>query len=276
MAKIGYNPITEFFKHLFLVVMIFGAFVGLYLMCVISLKDNMQFAQNPWIPFPPFHWENYIVGWNQIAPFIFNTVFVATTVTALTIVLALHGAFFFARYKLPGSKILFMVFLLLMMYPGVANMVASFILIKDLGMYNTYWALIIPAVFSGQVFTIFVLRNFIEDIPQDFFDAAEIDGCGMIRQVWTIVAPLSGPIVGTLAILRMLGEWNNFVRPLIYIRDPSRQLLAVGLLRLEGEYTKNWGEMMAGYTIASIPLVILFLFTMRLFIRGLSAGGVKG
>ncbi len=133
-----------------------------------------------------------------------------------------------------------------------------------------------PEGLAGQVFTIFVLRNFIEDIPQDFFDAAEIDGAGMLRQVWTIVAPLSGPIIGTLAILRMLGEWNNFVRPLIYIRDPSRQLLAVGLLHLEGEYTRHWGEMMAGYTIASIPLVILFLFTMRLFIRGLSAGGVKG
>lgn len=267
---------SELGKHAFLLFILFFAYIGFYLMLTISLKTNQQFAQGPWLPNAPFHWENYLVGWKQIAPYIFNTIYVAVTTVVLTLALALHGAFFFARYKMPGSKMLFFMFLMLMMYPGIANMVPSFILIKNLGLYNTYWALIIPATFSGQVFTIFVLRNFIEDIPQDFFDAAEIDGAGMFRQVWILVAPLTAPILGTLAILRLLGQWNNFVGPLLYIRDPSRQMIAVGLMHLEGEYTRHWGEMMSGYTIAAIPLVILFLFTMRLFIRGLSAGGVKG
>jgi ABC-type glycerol-3-phosphate transport system permease component len=276
MKETHHSRLVELAKHGFLAFILFFAFIGLYLMIVISLKDNQQFARNPFLPTPPFHWHNYVVGWKQIAPYIFNTIFVAVTTTVLTLVMALHGAFFFARYRAPLSRVMFFLFVILMMYPGIANMVPSFILIKELGLYNTYWALIVPAVFSGQVFTIYVLRNFIEDIPQDYFDAAEIDGAGSFRQVWLIVAPLSAPILGTLAILRLLGEWNNFVRPLLYIRDPSRQLIAVGLLRLEGEYTRHWGEMMAGYSIAAVPLVILFLFTMRLFIRGLSAGGIKG
>jgi len=267
---------VELPKHLFLWFIVGCAFLGIYLMLVISLKDNQQFAMNPWLPRAPYHWENYIVGWNQIAPYIWNTVCVAITTTIFAMVLALYGAFFFARYKAPGSRFLFFLFLLLMMYPGVANLVPAFILIKQLGLYNTYWALILPGIAGGQAFTIYVLRNFIEDIPQDYFDAAEIDGCGMFKQVWRIVMPMSGSIVGTLAILSIISRWNDFVAPLIYIRDPARQMLAVGLLHLEGEYTRKWGELMAGYTIASIPLVIMFFFTMRLFIRGLSAGGVKG
>ena len=111
---------------------------------------------------------------------------------------------------------------------------------------------------------------------QLLFDAAEVDGCSILKQVWHVVVPLTKPIVGTLAVLRIIGEWNRFVGPLILIRDPRKQMLAVSLLHLEGEYTRNWGELMAGYTIASIPLIILFIFCMRLFVRGLSEGAIKG
>jgi ABC-type glycerol-3-phosphate transport system permease component len=231
MSRAAQSRVTELLKHSFLWIIVICAFSGLYLMLEISLKDNQQFAESPWIPTAPFHWENYIVGWNQVAPYILNTVFVAVTIVVVTLVLAMYGAFFFARFKMPGGKFIFFLFLMLMMYPAVANMVPAFILIKQLGLYNSYWALILPGIIGGQAFTIFVLRGFIEDIPQDFFDAAEIDGCSMWRQVWQIVFPLSGPIVGTLAILAIIGRWNDFVAPLIYIRDPAKQLLAVGLLQ---------------------------------------------
>ena len=177
---------------------------------------------------------------------------------------------------MPGSKFLFGVFIILMMYPSVANMVPMFKLITSLGLYNTHFALIIPAIAGGQAFNIFVLRNFIEDIPQDLFDAIEIDGGNMFYQIWHVVVPLSMPIIGTLGILSIIGQWNNFVSPLLYLRDTNLQTISVSLLYLEGEYTKNWGQLMAGYTIASIPLVVLFVFCMKLFIRGLSSGAVKG
>lgn len=252
------------------------AFLPLYLMVNISLKDNQQFSQNPWYPEAPFHWENYKVGWDHVGPNIFNTVFVAITTTVLTLAVALIGAFFFARFKMPGSTLLFYIFIVLMMYPGVANMVPTFKLISSLGLYNSHWALILTGIASGQAFTIYVLRNFIEEIPQDLFDAAEVDGCSILGQVWHIVLPLCKPIIGTLGVLRIIGAWNQFVGPLIFIRDPHKQMLAVKLYYLEGEYTRNWGEMTAGYTIAAIPLVILFIFCMRLFIRGLSEGAIKG
>jgi len=267
---------NEIIKHAVIIAFLAFAFLPLVLMFNISLKDNAQFARNPWFPEAPFHWENYAVGWHHVGGNILNTAFVAITTTVLAIAIALLGAFFFARFKMPGSGVLFYVFIILMMYPGIANMVPTFKLISSLGLYNSHWALILLGIASAQAFTIYVLRNFIEEIPQDLFDAAEVDGCSVLKQIWYIVVPMCKPIIGTLAVLRIIGEWNSFVGPLILIRDSHRQMLAVSLLHLEGEYTKKWGELMAGYTIASIPLIILFIFCMRLFVRGLSEGAVKG
>jgi probable ABC transporter permease protein yurM len=276
MARKVRSKVGETVKHLFIIGLLIFAFIPFYLMLNISLKDNEQFFQNPWLPSLPFHWENYVYGWNYIGMKIFNTTFVAVTSTVLSIAMSVVGAYFFARFKMPGSKVLFFIFTLLMMYPGVANMVPMFKLISSLGMYNTYWALILPAVAGGQAFNIYVLRNFIEDIPQDLFDAIEIDGGNVLQQIWHIVVPMSMPIIGTLGILKIIGQWNNFIGPLLYIRDDSMQMLSVSLLYLDGEYTKQWGQLMAGYTVASLPLVVMFLFCMKLFVRGLSAGAIKG
>jgi len=276
MARRVRSKLAETCKHLFLWSIFLCTFLPLYLMLNISLKDNSQFARNPWLPEAPFHWANYAVGWSHVGDKIFNTTFIAFTTTGLTLVVALLGAFFFARYKMPGSKFLFFVFMLLMMYPGVANMVPSFKLITSLGLYNSHWALIISGIAGAQAFTIYVLRNFIEEIPQDLFDAVEIDGGSILHQIWHVVVPMSMPIIGTLGILSVIGNWNNFVGPLLYLRDNKLQVIAVALLHLEGEYTKNWGQLMAGYTLASVPLIVMFLFCMRLFVRGLTSGAVKG
>lgn len=276
MARKRTAKISELFKHGFIWSIFALTFLPLYLMLNISLKDNQQFARNPWLPEAPFHWENFAMGWRHIGDKIWNTAFLAFTTTILSIGIAILGAFFFARYKVWGSKLLFFLFLLVMMYPGVANMVPTFKLICSLGLYNTYWALIVTGVASAQAFTIYVLMNFIEEIPQDLFDAVEIDGGNILHQIWHIVLPMSLSIIGTLAILRIIGVWNDFVGPLLFLRDNNLQVIAVGLLRLEGEYTKNWGQLMAGYTIASLPLIVLFIFCMRLFVRGLSAGAIKG
>ena len=276
MARKVRSKTAEFAKHLIIITALIFAFIPFYLMLNISLKDNEQFFQNPWLPSLPFHWENYVYGWNYIGMKIFNTAFVAVTTTVFTIAFAVIGAYFFARFKMPGSKILFLVFTLLMMYPGVANMVPMFKLITSLGLYNSYLALILPGIAGGQAFNIYVLRNFIEDIPQDLFDAIEIDGGSILQQIWHIVVPMSMPIIGTLGILTIIGQWNNFISPLLYLRDDNLQVISVALLYLDGEYTKQWGQLMAGYTIASIPLVVMFLFCMKLFVRGLSAGAIKG
>jgi ABC-type glycerol-3-phosphate transport system permease component len=265
-------------KHLIVLGILLIELFPLYMMIQVSFKDNTTFLLNPWIPLPPSQWDwsNWKYGIELIGPYIANTVFVAVSLTVAQLFFALMGAYFFARYKMPGHGFLWSVFMLLMLIPGVANIVPLFMLLKSMNLLNTLWALIILGAASGQVFSIFVLRNFIEDIPKDLFEAAEIDGATHFQQMMNVVVPMSGPILGTLAILSFLGAWNDFMMPLIILRDPQLFTLGVGLIYLDGEYVKQWGRIMAAFFVAAIPLIIIFLFTMKLFIRGLSAGAVKG
>jgi len=265
-------------KHLFILFFILIELFPLYVMFQVSFKDNATFIRQPWLPSNPltWHWENWGFAFNLILPYIANTVFVAVTGTVCSLFLAILGAYFFARHKLPFSGLLWAAFLALMLMPSVVNITPLFMLLKSLKLLNTLWALVFVGVASGQVFNIFVLRNFIEDLPRDLFEAAEMDGASHLQQVFNVVIPMSGPIIGTLGILSFIGMWNDFLLPLIVLRDKELFTLGVGLIYLDGEYVKQWGQIMAAYFVASIPLIIVFLFTMRLFVRGLSAGAIKG
>jgi len=242
----------------------------------ISFKDNSQFMHNPWLPSFPLHFENWANAWHTVGRYIFNTVFVAITAIVVTLCLTLPAAYFFARFKAPGSRLLWYFFLTLMLMPGVANLIPIFMLIKNLGLLNTLFALIIIEISAAQVFQIFILRNFIEDIPNELFEAAEMDGANHWQMIWNVVVPMSGSIISTLAILHTIGIWNDFIMPMVMISDDHKLTLAAGIAKLNGEYVKQWGQMMACFAIASIPLVLIFLFTMRTFVKGLSAGAVKG
>jgi ABC-type glycerol-3-phosphate transport system permease component len=266
----------ELGKHLFILFVLALALFPLYVMLTISGKTNAQFAGNPWTFMAPFHWENFAIAWGMVAKYIFNTIFVCITSIIFTFFLSLNAAYFFARFKMSGSRIFWYFFLILMLMPGVANLIPLFMLLKNLGLLNTFWALIVVNVTGAQVVQIYILRNFIEDIPQDLFDAAEVDGASHLQQVYNIVLPMSGSILSTLGILQFIGMWNDYIMPLIVMRDDSMLTLAVGLVRMDSEYVKEWGHLMAGYTIASTPMVIIFLFTMRLFVKGLASGAVKG
>ena len=145
-----------------------------------------------------------------------------------------------------------------------------------MNLLKTLSSLIIVGVSGGQIFGIFMLRNFISDIPQDLFEAAEIDGANHFQQIRHVVLPLSGPILGTIGVMHFIGAWNDFILPLIIMRDHARLPVMVQLLRMAGEYIKLWGPLMAGYAIASIPIIILFVFAQRLFIKGMTEGAVKG
>ena len=266
----------EISKHVLIGFVLLFAVFPLYVMLTISFKDNTQFVQNPFGVTFPLHWENWSYGWELVQSYIANSILVAVVSVLLTLVTALLAAFVFARYTFVGKSFLWYALLGLLFMPGIMNLVPLFVLMRDLNLLNSLMGLIILYAVGGQVFCVFVLRNFIEEIPQDLFEAAQVDGASPIQQIWNIVIPMSGSILATLAILQFLGAWNNFIQPLVFITDEYKQLIPVGLMRLDGEYVKEWGKMMAGFTIAAIPLVIIFLFTMRLFVKGLTAGAVKG
>jgi ABC-type glycerol-3-phosphate transport system permease component len=269
---------SDWSKHLIILLVLSLELLPFYMMLQISFKDNRMFLDNSWVPavFTEWQWQNYVYALKLILPYVANTVVVAVSATFGSLAVSICGAYFFARYKMPGSAFLWSAFLLLMLMPGVANIVPLFTVLKNLNLLNSLWALIVLGTTGSLVFFIYVLRNFIEEIPKDLFEAAEIDGASHFHQIWNIVIPMSGSIIGTLAILSFLGTWNDFLMPLIVLRDPELFTIGVGLIYLDGEYVKQWGRIMAAFFVASIPLIVIFLFTMKLFIRGLSAGAVKG
>ena len=161
-----------------------------------------------------------------------------------------------------------------MAFPEMVIGIPQFLLIKELGLLNTFWALVLPTVASG--YSIFLLKGFFDTLPKELFEAAEIDGASHFQQMMIIVVPLAGPILGTVGVMNFISQWNDFVMPLIVIRDHARLPVMVQLLRMAGEYIKLWGPLMAGYAMASIPVIVLFVLTMKLFTKGLTEGGVKG
>lgn len=266
----------RFGKHAFIWFVLAFAFLPLYLMIIVSLKDNNQFYLAPTTLTQPIHWSNWSTAWQMISPTVANSIFLSTTATFFIVIFGLAGAYFFARLKVPLSSFLWNALLLLMMMPMIANLVPLFILLRDMSLLNTLTALILVGASGGQAFAIFIFRNFIADIPQDLFEAAEIDGANHFQQLKLVVMPLSGPIMGTVAVMQFLGQWNEFVMPLIVMREQARLPVTVQLIRMAGEYIKLWGPLMAGYAIASIPVIILFTFSMKLFVKGLTEGAVKG
>jgi raffinose/stachyose/melibiose transport system permease protein len=263
-------------KHGFILFVLGCAFLPLYLMLVVSFKSNIQFYEQPAAITQPLHVENWRTAWESVTPSVANSVFVSTSATVLALLLATGAAYFFARLRMPMAGLFWNALLVLMMMPAIANLVPLFRLLRDLNLLNTLSALVIVGATGGQVTAVFVLRNFIADIPQDLFEAAEIDGASHFQQLKMIVLPLSGPILGTTGVMLFVGAWNEFVLPLIVMSDQGRLPVTVQLLRMAGEYIKLWGPLMAGYAIASVPVIVLFVFSMRLFVRGLTEGAVKG
>ena len=281
------NPVYRFFrllgssalrftKHAWIWLVLAFAFLPLYLMIIVSVKNNEQFYLAPAKLTQPMFWENWRTAWDMVTPTVANSLFISTSCTLMTLGLALCGAYFFARMRAPGHAFLWNALLLLMMMPAIANLVPLFTLLRDMNLLNTLSALIIVGASGGQIFGIFVLRNFIQDTPQDLFEAAEIDGANHFQQLRNVVLPLAGPILGTVGVMQFISSWNDFVLPLIVMRDHARLPVMVQLLRMAGEYIKLWGPLMAGYAIASIPIIILFVFSMKLFIKGLTEGAMKG
>jgi ABC-type glycerol-3-phosphate transport system permease component len=263
-------------KHLTIWSVLSFAFLPLYLMVVVSFKTNPQFYMAPTVLTFPLHTENWTEAWRLVMPTVANSIFVSVSATVLTLCVAMLAAYFFARQKMPMSTFFWNAILILMMMPMIANLVPLFRLLKDMNLINTLAALILVGAASGQVFAIFVLRNFLADIPGDLYEAAEIDGASHFQQLRNVVLPLSGPILGTVGVMQFIAVWNEFILPLLVMRDHSRLPVMVQLLRMAGEYLKFWGPLMAGYALASIPIILLFIFSMKLFVRGLTEGAVKG
>jgi len=206
--------------------------------------------------------------------FMFNSFIVAAMTTLGTLFFCSLAGYAFAKHEFRYKNVLFIFLLSTMLIPGSVLLVPGFLLMRDFGWLNTFLPLIMPGMTGA--FGIFLARQFINEIPGDFIDAARIDGASDFRIYLQIILPLSKPLLATLAILTFLYNWNNFISPLIYIFDESKFTLPLGLSLLQGRYTNTENVQMAGATLAIIPVLILFFLFQKQIVRSLSSSGLKG
>jgi multiple sugar transport system permease protein len=245
-----------------------------------ALKPPQQIFVYPpqWIPAPP-QWSNFWEGWNAYLPFnIFlrNSLIITTGNVLGNLFSCCLAAYAFARLRAPGKNVLFMLVLATMLLPMEVTVIPQYVLFTNLGWNNTWLPLMIPPWF-GFPFFIFLLRQFFMTIPHDLDEAARLDGASSWRILWDIILPLSKPALATVIIFAFIGNWNNFLYPLIYIRDTNKQVLAVGLNMFRGAYGHiDFHYMMAVALIVLMPVLIVFFFGQRLFVRGIATTGLKG
>lgn len=223
-----------------------------------------------------WHWENYIQVFREVpyARYFFNSVLVAGLVTMGQLVTCSMAAYAFSRFEFRWRDRLFFCYLATLMVPATVTLIPTFILLSFLGLIDTYFALIVPGIFSA--YGTFMLRQFFLGIPKDLEDAAAIDGCGPFRIFRNVILPLSGPALATLGIFCFLGNWQNLLGPLVKINSDALKPLPLGLLNFVDLNSANWPLLMAASLISILPLVFIFLFGQRFFVSGIRMGGVKG
>ena len=243
-----------------------------------SLKTTVQSMAFPpeWWP-QPFVWENYIHIYQYMPffTFLFNSTKIVFFVLIGQLATCSMAGYAFAKLRFPGRKVLFLILLSTMMIPTQVTLIPVFIIMKYLGWINTHYALIVPAFF-GSVFGTFLLRQFFLGVPNDLEDAARIDGCSPFGIYWRIMLPLAKPSLATLAIFTFMSTWNDFMRPLIYLSDMDKMTLPVGLALLANHQDIRIPLIMAGAMLSLLPILILYIFGQKYFVRGIAMTGMKG
>lgn len=242
----------------------------------LKLPENIYLEPPQWIP-NPIAWDNYIrvteIG--PIAAWVWNsTVITLVSVVSLT-VSSLIVAYGFARFRFPGSRVLFIVLLSTLMLPGHVTIIPRFIMFRDWGWLDTYWPLVAPNFF-GSAFSIFLIRQFLMTLPIELDEAAEIDGASSWDSLWHILTPLSKPAIATVAVFAFINNWNDFFEPFIYLSSPERLTLAVGIRWFRTQYETRFELMMAISVVAVLPIIIAFFVAQKYFIRGIALTGLKG
>ncbi len=220
--------------------------------------------------------KGYRVSWGTLRPYMINTFFVCGATTLGVVALGSISAYILSRYRFYGSRLIFYFIIGTMMFPAALTLVPSFMVVRSLGLLNTYGAMVLPYIAGGQVFATFVFKGFFDGLPEELFESARIDGAGHFRIYLDIVLPLSKPVLSVVAIMTILGTWNNFLWPFIVNTDGRYHVIASGLYALATtNFAQNYSSLFAAYMTASIPLLLLFTYATKPFVQGVTSGAFK-
>jgi raffinose/stachyose/melibiose transport system permease protein len=269
-GKIAQYAVLTFFAILTLGPL-YVAFLG-------GLKTNAQLLEDPFGLPKKYIWSNYtdvLTGgsfWRQSV----NSILIMLATTLLVLALASTAAFVFARFTFRGREAIFTYFTLGLLFPASVAILPLYLLIRQLGLVNTMWGIILPQVAFLLPISVLILRNFFIAIPIELEDAAAVDGASAFEFYWRILLPLSRPGLAAVAVLTMVLSWNNYFLPLVVLNSEKLYTLPLGVMQYRGQYASDWGAVLAFLSLAMVPAVVFYLFAERHIIAGLTAGSVKG
>lgn len=268
-------------RHVLLhLVLIMGSLIMLlpfFWMLSTSLKQPSELFTYPptWIP-ENFAWKNYEDALSAMPfdRFYFNSLFVAAAVMIIQVFTSSLAAFAFARLRFKGRDTIFLIYLAALMIPFPVLLIPNFIIVINLDWYNTYWALIVPPAFSA--FSTFLLRQHFKTLPMDLDEAARMDGASSLRIWWNIIMPMSKTAIAAVSIFIFLNTWNDFLWPLVVTNSEEMRTVPVGLNSFQGQYNVRWNLLMAAAVVAMMPVLIVYAFAQKWFIRGIAISGMGG
>ncbi len=267
-------------RHALLIAVAALLLLPFYWMLNSAFKSNNEIFAYPiqWWP-DPIRWDNIAatIGsrYFPVLRLLGNSVYFAGGVTIGTVLSCAAVGYGFARLRFPGRDVLFTITIATLMIPPIVLFIPTYVLFAKFQLTGTYAPLILPAFF-GNAFFIFMMRQFFFGIPWDLSDAARIDGAGEFRIFWEIMLPLVRPALMVVAVFTLLYTWHDFFGPLIYLQDASQYPLSLGLYAFKSQRTADWASIMMGSFLTTLPLIVVFLFTQRYFLRGITTTGLKG
>jgi multiple sugar transport system permease protein len=247
-------------------------------MVLSSLKSGMELSTSPFSFWPKtWRFENYSDAMTAMpyARYLTNTLLLCLGTVCGTVVSSAVVAYGLARIQWPGRSICFALIIGTMLLPWHVTMIPRFLLLRELGLYDSLAAIVLPT-FLGDAFFIFLLRQFFLTIPEELSEAARLDGLSEVGIFWRIILPLSRPALATVALFQLIATWNDFGGPLLFLSDPQKFPLAYGLERFVSAYSDQTHLLLAAATLFTLPIVIVFFLTQKLFVKGIATTGLKG
>jgi raffinose/stachyose/melibiose transport system permease protein len=270
--------LAALYKALFLAVV--AVFVATPLVATVlgGFKSLGELRTNPFGLPQVWEWENYggILMSKRYWQLLGNSLIISTMTVVLTLIAASMAAFVFAQIKFFGSAMLMSYITMGLLFPAATAILPLFIKVRDLGLLDSYFGVVLPQVAFALAMSILLLRRFFKDIPYELLEAARIDGCSYIEFFRYVTLPLSRPILATVGTIVFVNSWNSYLIPLIMLNSDDLYPWPLGIMVYQGEYSSEWHLILAFVTLTILPTIILFLFAQKHIVAGLTAGAVKG
>ena len=275
--KPSFDP-AVLYKALFLVIIATFVLVPLLATMVGGFKSLGELRVNPFGLPQVWEWENYagILFSRRYWELLRNSVIISTLTMGLTLIVAAMAAFVFAHIKFYGRTMLLNYLTMGLLFPAATAILPLFIKVRDLGLLDTYFGVVLPQVAFSLAMSILLLRRFFKDLPEELLEAALVDGCSYFAYFRHVTLPLSRPILATVVTIAFVHSWNAYLVPLVMLNSDSLYPWPLGIMVYQGEYSSEWHLILAFITLTILPTILLFLLAQRHIVAGLTAGAVKG